>query len=284
MTWRNDPFQMRFRVIEGLTVRFAQSEDRDDHALLLSPWPESLLAFEPMWARLAEHTHLVAIDLPGFGHSQRRDALLAPRAMGRIPHPRGRRLRARPPARHRARHGHRGRTVRRGRASGPASQPCGGQRGHDGSAPAGRMAERLGRSPRPRQFRRADPRPIVAGALADIERYALPDSVREDYLSSYQGNRFAESMRYLRSYPSELPVLVTCCRRSRHRCRSSPARMTRRYRRRTPTFLASAAASQQARHDRRGPLHLGRRRRRVRGSRHQLVGRRLRRHGSGPAH
>jgi pimeloyl-ACP methyl ester carboxylesterase len=65
-----------------LTIRFAESEDRDDHALLLSPWPESLLAFEPMWARLAEHTHLVAIDQPGFGHSQRRDALLSPRAMG----------------------------------------------------------------------------------------------------------------------------------------------------------------------------------------------------------
>ena len=73
---------MQFRVIDGLTVRFAQSEDRDDHALLLSPWPESLLAFEPMWARLAEYAHLVAIDLPGFGHSQRRDALLSPRAMG----------------------------------------------------------------------------------------------------------------------------------------------------------------------------------------------------------
>jgi pimeloyl-ACP methyl ester carboxylesterase len=65
-----------------LSVRFAESEDRDDHALLRSPWPESLFAFEPTWARLAEHTHLVAIDLPGFGHSQRRDALLAPRAMG----------------------------------------------------------------------------------------------------------------------------------------------------------------------------------------------------------
>jgi len=35
-----------------------------------------------MWARLAEHTHLVAIDLPGFGHSERRDVLLSPRAMG----------------------------------------------------------------------------------------------------------------------------------------------------------------------------------------------------------
>jgi pimeloyl-ACP methyl ester carboxylesterase len=35
-----------------------------------------------MWTRLAEHARLVAIDLPGFGHSQHSDALLSPRAMG----------------------------------------------------------------------------------------------------------------------------------------------------------------------------------------------------------
>ena len=74
--------QPRFRSIDGLSVRFAESEDRDDHALLLSPWPESLLAFEQIWTRLAARTHLVAIDLPGFGHSQRRDDLLSPQAMG----------------------------------------------------------------------------------------------------------------------------------------------------------------------------------------------------------
>ena len=31
---------------------------------------------------LAEYAHLVAIDLPGFGHSQRCDVLAAPKAMG----------------------------------------------------------------------------------------------------------------------------------------------------------------------------------------------------------
>ena len=80
--WLNTPIQMQFTVIDGLSVRFAQSKDRDDHALLLSPWPESLLAFEPTWTRLAAHTHLVAIDLPGFGHSQRSDELLSAEAMG----------------------------------------------------------------------------------------------------------------------------------------------------------------------------------------------------------
>jgi len=57
------------------------------------------------------------------------------------------------------------------------------------------------------RFRRADLRQTVGGALRGIERYALPEPIREDYLSSYEGDRFAESMRYVRSYPAELPVL-----------------------------------------------------------------------------
>ena len=31
--------------------------------------------------------------------------------------------------------------------------------------------------------------------------------MREDYLQSYEGDRFAESTRYVRRYPQELPVL-----------------------------------------------------------------------------
>ena len=36
---------------------------------------------ELAWGRLAEHAHLVAIDLPGFGYSQRRKRVLFPQAM-----------------------------------------------------------------------------------------------------------------------------------------------------------------------------------------------------------
>ena len=43
--------------------------------------------------------------------------------------------------------------------------------------------------------------------LNDIQRYALLDFVREDYLASYQGDRFVESMRYVRSYPAQLRAL-----------------------------------------------------------------------------
>jgi pimeloyl-ACP methyl ester carboxylesterase len=65
-----------------VSIRFVESDPEDSDALLLSPWPESVFAYEPTWSRLAETTHLVAIDLPGFGRSERKDALMSPRAMG----------------------------------------------------------------------------------------------------------------------------------------------------------------------------------------------------------
>ena len=68
--------------IEGLSIRFAESGTGSQHALLLSPWPESLFAFEQMWSRLAEVAHVIAVDLPGFGGSERREALMNPKAMG----------------------------------------------------------------------------------------------------------------------------------------------------------------------------------------------------------
>jgi hypothetical protein len=87
-SWLNTPIQMQFRVIDGLTVRFAQSEDRGDHALLLSPWPESLLAFEPMWARLAEYAHLVAIDPAGVWSFPAPRCAAVAAGDGRVHHPR----------------------------------------------------------------------------------------------------------------------------------------------------------------------------------------------------
>jgi pimeloyl-ACP methyl ester carboxylesterase len=206
-TWLNTS-PMQFRVIDGLSIRYAESERRDDHALLLSPWPESLLAFEPTWSQLAEQTHLVAIDLPGFGHSQRRDTLLSPRTMGEFviraadtfgldnPHVVGP-------------------DIGTGASLFAAAMYPGRLRslvvGSGGSAfplQLGGVLKDWVEAPDLEKYRSADPRQIVAAALtADIERYALPDHVREDYLSSYDGDRFVESMRYVRTYPTELPVL-----------------------------------------------------------------------------
>src|SRR4051794_13904171 len=73
----------QFRIADGLRIRYADSGGpREPVILLTSPWPESVYAFAPMWAMLAEHARLFAVDLPGFGGSERRDDLLSPRAMG----------------------------------------------------------------------------------------------------------------------------------------------------------------------------------------------------------
>jgi len=205
--WLNTPIQTQFRVIDGLSIRFAESGHRDDHALLLSPWPESLLAFEPVWSRLAERTHLVAIDLPGFGRSQRRDALLSPLAMGEFiiraadafglgrPHVIGPDIGTAAALFAAAAHPDRLRSLVVG--SGGSAVPL----------QLGSQLKDWVETPDLKEFRRADPRQIVAGALADIQRHALPDFIREDYLSSYEGDRMVESMRYVRTYPAELPVL-----------------------------------------------------------------------------
>ena len=207
-TWLNTPIQMQFRVIDGLTVRFAESEGREDHALLLSPWPESLLAFDQLWARLAEHTHLVAVDLPGFGYSQRDDALLSMPAMGEFiirladafglehPHVVGPDVGTGASLFAAARYPERLRSLVVGSAAAAVPLQLG--------PPLKDWVE----APDREQYRTIDPRQIVAGALRGIERYPLPDAVREDYLSAYDGDRIAESMRYVRAYPAELPVLA----------------------------------------------------------------------------
>jgi hypothetical protein len=53
------PSQPLFRMIHRLSARFAESDGRNDDALLPGLRPESLLAFEPIWARLPDHAHLV---------------------------------------------------------------------------------------------------------------------------------------------------------------------------------------------------------------------------------
>jgi pimeloyl-ACP methyl ester carboxylesterase len=209
VTWLNASFEMRFRLIGGLTVRFAASEDHGDHALLLSPWPESLLAFEPVWWRLAKNTHLVALDLPGFGHSQRRDSLQSPQAMGEfiiiaavdafgLKHPHvvapGTGTSAALFAA--ARHPGRLRSLVAGSDASAVPLQIGG------------LVKQIVEAPDLDGLRGADPRRLVNAALSGLNRYTLPESVRDDYLASYQGDRFAESVHYLRSYPAELPVLA----------------------------------------------------------------------------
>ena len=71
-----------YRTVDGLRIRYAESDSSASQYLVLtSPWPGSLYAFDRMWPRLSGIARLLAIDLPGFGRSERRTDLLSPMAM-----------------------------------------------------------------------------------------------------------------------------------------------------------------------------------------------------------
>jgi pimeloyl-ACP methyl ester carboxylesterase len=197
-----------FRVVDGVSIRFGESAARSSDALLFSPWPESVFAYEPTWSRLAATTHMVAMDLPGFGRSERKDALMSPRAMGDF--------------------------ILR------AADAFGLERPHVVAPDVGTSAALFAAAARPGRFaslvvgsggaavpiqlggplrdwvyatdlepyRRIGGRQIVERVLQTLERYVVSDTARADYLDSFEGNRFAESMRYAQTYPTELALLA----------------------------------------------------------------------------
>ena len=101
----------------------------------------------------------------------------------------------------------RGRPVRGGGASRADRQR---DRRHGGAAVPLELGEPL-RSwvldPDLDKYRRMDPRVFVDAAMDTIAG-GVPDDIRADYLACYEGDRFVESMRYVRSYPEELPELA----------------------------------------------------------------------------
>jgi pimeloyl-ACP methyl ester carboxylesterase len=202
------PITTYFRVCDGVRVRFADTRaDSDVTMLLLAPWPESLWAFRRIWDRLSAVGRVVAIDLPGFGHSDGRPELIAPDAAGEFlarlidewglgaPHVVGPDvgtaaalfLAAKTPERVTSL------TVGGGAVRFPIE--------------AGGALKDVIEAPSLDVVRALDARTnigyaVESGAPSDTE----PD-VHEDYVSAYDLGRFAESARFVRHYPDQNPVL-----------------------------------------------------------------------------
>jgi pimeloyl-ACP methyl ester carboxylesterase len=195
-------------TIDGLQIRYADGGgDCDQVVLLTSPWPESVYAFAPMWATLAEHARLFAVDLPGFGASERRDDLMSPREMGMFlvqlvaEAELGRVHIVAPDV---------------GTAAALFAAAAHPERfatltvGSGGVAVPLQLSEPLASwvlDPDLERYRRMDPSTIVNAAVDTIAG-GVPDEIRTDYLDCYESDRFFESMRYVRSYPEELPALA----------------------------------------------------------------------------
>ena len=99
MTTKQQTLELRSRTIDGVRIRYADSGGSQEPTLLLtSPWPESVYAFAPMWATLAEHARAVRrLTCPGSGHpSAARIFCLPARWAGSWPGSSSRRISVRP--------------------------------------------------------------------------------------------------------------------------------------------------------------------------------------------
>lgn len=197
-----------FLRLDGLSIRYATSHRPGAPVLLmLSPWPESIFAYRPSWAALAARFSLVAVDLPGFGQSEGRPELMSPRAMGDFTVRFAAELGLDQP------HG-------LGPDIGTAALLCAAayHPGTFGSVVVGAGAatfplhtggllQTFVEAPNLDPFRQLDPAEVIRGSVAQIKNYDVPDLVRDDYIASYAGPRFVDSIAYVRRYPADLGEL-----------------------------------------------------------------------------
>jgi pimeloyl-ACP methyl ester carboxylesterase len=203
------PIMPLFRVCDGVRVRFADNK-ADSSAmtvLMLSPWPESLWAYRRIWDRVSAVARVVAIDLPGFGHSDGRPELIAPDAMGTFlarlieewglgaPHVVGPDvgtaaalfLAANAPDRVTSL------TIGGGAVRVPID--------------AGGALKDVIEAPSLDIVRQLDARTNIGFAVEPAASADSEPDVHEDYVSAYDLGRFAESARFVRHYPEQNPVL-----------------------------------------------------------------------------
>jgi pimeloyl-ACP methyl ester carboxylesterase len=197
------------RIADGLEIRFAEWNAYDGPTLLLlSPWPETIYAWEQLWPRLSEVGRVVAIDLPGFGHSQARVELFSPRAMGRFlvglieewelsaPHILGPDVG--------------GPATLFAAAESPSSLTSAVIGNGATAYPLdvdGTLKELIA-NPDFESLLALDGAEVVRQSMLLHETYEVSAEALEDYVNAYAGQRFGDSARFVRNYPTDLAQLA----------------------------------------------------------------------------
>jgi len=191
-------------------VRYADTKaDSDTTVLMLAPWPESLWAFRRIWDRVTPLGRVVALDMPGFGHSdQQRPELIAPDAAGEFlarligewglgaPHIVGPDV---------------GTAAALFLAANAPEQVTSLTIG--GGAvrfpiEAGGALKAVIEAPDLDAIRALDARANVSAAVEAGAPGGSEPEIHEDYVSAYDLGRFAESARFVRHYPEQNKVLA----------------------------------------------------------------------------
>ena len=195
-------------LADELQIRYADSGTTDGPVILCtSPWPESLFAFRRVWPALARTGRLVAVDLPGFGRSQGRPDVLIPSSMGDFlgrfitelglgaPHLVAPDVGASAALFLAAWHPDAVRSLVVG--GGGAAYPL---------DVTGTLADIIA-APSIEVFEGQDIRATIGATVEPAAPRGVEPDVWEDYVSAYENGRFAQSTRYVRSYPEQLRVL-----------------------------------------------------------------------------
>jgi len=203
------PIRPLFTQIDGLRIRYAKAErGAAQTLLLLSPMPESIFAFLPIWEALSEHHDLLAIDLPGFGASAGRADVIAPQAMGgfiakavdhfdlKRPHAVGPDIGTSSLLFAAANHPEAFASITVG--SGGAAFPL----------QVESTLKEIIDLPSIEPLLQMPVAEVIDSVLAALQNYRVPAFVREDYVRSYSGSRFAEAAGLLRAYPRDLALLA----------------------------------------------------------------------------
>jgi pimeloyl-ACP methyl ester carboxylesterase len=201
--------QTRTAEVDGLRIRYADSGTAAGGPVIVltSPWPESLFAYRRVWPALSAAGRLVAVDLPGFGHSQGRPDVLTPSAMGEFlyqfigalglgrPHLVAPDVGTGAALFLAARH-----------QEAVSSMVVGGGGAAVPLDVTGALADIIA-APGTEVFEGQDIRATIGATVESAAPRDLEPDVWEDYVSAYENGRFAESTRFVRAYPDELPVL-----------------------------------------------------------------------------
>ena len=195
-------------LVDDLLIRYADSGAAAGPVLVLtSPWPESLFAFRRVWPILTQTGRVVAVDLPGFGHSQGRPELFTPSATADFldqfitqlglgaPHLVAPDVGASAALFLAARHPDAVRSLVVG--GGGASYPL---------EVTSTLADIIA-APGIEAFEGFDVRANIGATVEPAAPRDTEPDIWEDYVSAYENGRFAESTRYVRSYPAQLEAL-----------------------------------------------------------------------------
>ena len=201
--------ELKFKKIDGLNIRYAQqSTGVQENVLLLSPLPESILAFSALWPILSKKFNLLAIDLPGMGHSEGRSDLYSTRKMAGFVHEVIESFQFHNP-----------------HIVGPdVGTPIALFCARDfpdkikslivsGGAcvypfQVGTILHDLLNASDLSGFLQISAFDAINGSLSELQNYHLPSHIHEDYLNMYNGeNFFPHAVQILRSYLQDIPLL-----------------------------------------------------------------------------